>query len=369
MSEGDTHLTLLLTGDVMIGRGVDQLFDIHCDPQLYEPWVTDARHYVSLAEAKHGSIPQPVSYAYVWGDFLEDCATEKPDFRMINLETSLTLSNAYAPRKGIHYRAHPSQVGILRAANIDGCVLGNNHILDWGRDGLEETLKTLKNANIRWAGAGLNAHAAEEGMGFSLSSKNLEVVAWGSVTSGIPLAWQAGMHQSGVNILECSSLSHVLKKLQGLKPSNNVVLVSIHWGDNWGYDIPHEQRSLAHALIDQGGASIVHFHSSHHPKAIEIHSHRLILYGAGDLINDYEGIEGYEEYLPDLGVTYFPRIDGTTGQLLSLRMRVYARRNMRLIRATEKEVMDLSSLLREPCLALGTRLSQRAGNSLTIEFS
>ena len=57
------------------------------------------------------------------------------------------------------------------------------------------------------------------------------------------------------------------------------VVVSIYWGPNWGYPIPKDQRRLAHALIEEAGISIVHGHSSHHAKAIEIYRERLILYG------------------------------------------------------------------------------------------
>jgi poly-gamma-glutamate synthesis protein (capsule biosynthesis protein) len=50
---------------------------------------------------------------------------------------------------------------------------------------------------------------------------------------------------------------------------------------------------------------VVHGHSSHHPKAIELYRGRAILYGCGDLINDYEGIGGYESYRPGLAALYF----------------------------------------------------------------
>lgn len=367
MSAAHSQITMMLTGDVMIGRGIDQLFEPHCHPKLHEPWMTDARHYVDLAEGINGPIPQPVTHTYVWGDSLEDCAKEKPDFRIINLETSLTLSETFATEKSIHYRAHPNQVGILRAANIDGCILANNHIMDWGREGLKETIHTLNVANIRYAGAGCDADEAQKAIEFSLPSTTLKLAAWGSVTSGIPLNWQAGEQQSGVNIMEVLSLRHILQTLKALSAKGTLLIVSIHWGDNWGNDIPLEQRSLAHTLIERGGASIVHFHSSHHPKAIELHRNRLILYGAGDLINDYEGITGHEEYLPHLGVIYFPLIDLISGQVVTLRLRVYVRRNMRLIRATEKEVAELSSFLRKPCFALGTRLIQADGNTLMLD--
>lgn len=65
-----------------------------------------------------------------------------PDFRIINLETSITTSEDWAP-KDIHYRMHPANIPCLTVAKVDCCVLANNHVLDWGRSGLVETLETL----------------------------------------------------------------------------------------------------------------------------------------------------------------------------------------------------------------------------------
>ena len=83
----------------------------------------------------------------------------------------------------------------------------------------------------------------------------------------------------------------------------------MHWGPNWGYEIPDEQRSFAHLLIDRADVSIIHGHSSHHPKAIEVYRNRLILYGCGDFLNDYEGINGYEEFRDDLVLMYFADVE------------------------------------------------------------
>jgi poly-gamma-glutamate synthesis protein (capsule biosynthesis protein) len=68
--------------------------------------------------------------------------------------------------------------------------------------------------------------------------------------------------------------------------------------------VPAEQREFAHCLIDDGGVDIVHGHSSHHPKAIEIRRGKGIIYGCGDFLNDYEGIGGYEHYRPWLALMY-----------------------------------------------------------------
>ena len=84
-----------------------------------------------------------------------------PDLRIINLETSVTSSNDYWKGKGINYRMHPRNIPCLTAANIDGCTLANNHVLDWGYAGLKETLATLKQAHIKTAGAGANIKEAQ----------------------------------------------------------------------------------------------------------------------------------------------------------------------------------------------------------------
>jgi poly-gamma-glutamate capsule biosynthesis protein CapA/YwtB (metallophosphatase superfamily) len=69
-------------------------------------------------------------------------------------------------------------------------------------------------------------------------------------------------------------------------------------------------------LINEAGVDIVHGHSSHHPKGIEVYKNRPILYGCGDFLNDYEGISGYQEYRDDLTLMYFPRMDAASGKLV-----------------------------------------------------
>ena len=116
-----------------------------------------ATGYVELAERANGPIRKPVSFSYIWGDALP--ILQAADACVINLETSITRSDAAWPEKRIHYRMHPDNVACLQAASVDCCVLANNHVLDWGRGGLEETLVTLSDAGIRTAGAGLDLAA------------------------------------------------------------------------------------------------------------------------------------------------------------------------------------------------------------------
>ena len=194
--------TLFLAGDVMTGRGIDQIMRHPSEPVLYESYVRDARAYAALAEEKNGPIPARVDDRYIWGAALAELDRVAPHARIINLETSVTTSVDAWPGKGIHYRMHPGNVGCLTAARIDCCVLANNHVLDWGYAGLEETLETLHAADLRTAGAG--SHAREAAMPATIDNGErgrVLVFGVGSETSGIPRSWQARDDQPGVSMV------------------------------------------------------------------------------------------------------------------------------------------------------------------------
>src|SRR5687768_10922694 len=95
------EVTLFLCGDMMTGRGIDQILPQPCAPHLYESYVRSALGYVELAERVSGPIPRPVPFAYIWGDALEVLERMQPDVRIVNLETAVTTSEDAWPRKGI----------------------------------------------------------------------------------------------------------------------------------------------------------------------------------------------------------------------------------------------------------------------------
>lgn len=121
-----------------------------------------------------------------------------------------------------------------------------------------------------------------------------------------------------------------------MKGAGDVGVVSIHWGSNWGYDVPPAHVRFAHRLID-GGIDIVHGHSSHHPRPFEVYRGKLVLYGSGDFLNDYEGISGYEHYRDDLVLMYFPVVEYGSSRLMTLTMRPMRIRTMKLHRTSTSE--------------------------------
>ena len=110
------RLRIALCGDLMLGRGIDQIQRSHVNPELRERFVTDARDYIALAERRGNTeIPRGVEPAYVWSDARE---------RLERFGPQVTLAN--------------------------------NHVLDSGVAGLEETCAALDRARVPYCGAGRN---------------------------------------------------------------------------------------------------------------------------------------------------------------------------------------------------------------------
>ena len=367
-----TSVTLFLSGDVMLGRGIDQILPNPSDPRLFEPCVRSAVGYVRLAERASGSIPRGVKFNYPWGDVSDLWSLHQPDARIINLETAITASQDADPDKDIHYRMHPGNVPCLTAAGIDCCVLANNHVLDWGRSGLEDTLDALHAAGIRTAGAGRNEAEASSPAVIAIPSGRLLVYGIAFSSSGVPEAWKATRTGAGVNWLPDPSArcaEAVRQRIERDRRAGDLVLVSVHWGGNWGYGIAPSEREFAHHLIDSARVDLVHGHSSHHPKGIEVYRGKTVLYGCGDLLNDYEGIQGHESFRPELALMYFPVIDTRSGELAALTLAPVRTRRFRLQRASAQETAWLAAMMDRECRRLGTCVVGHCNGALGVDWA
>lgn len=364
-------LLLFLCGDVMTGRGIDQILRHPSGPVLYEHWVRDAGVYVELAEALNGPIPRPVDGRYIWGDALEELARRGPDVRIVNLETAVTHCGEHWPDKGINYRMHPDNASCLAEADIDVCVLANNHVLDWGYSGLAETLETLRELGIRQAGAGQTLAEAQAQALVDLGEKGRVIVfALGAASSGIPPEWCAAADRPGVALLPDLSRKTALEigaRVRQVRRDGDVVIASIHWGGNWGYHIPSQHRKFAHWLVEDAGVDLIHGHSSHHPKGIEVFRGKLILYGCGDFLNDYEGIRGYEEFRGDLSLMYFAALDPQSGCVRSLEMVPLQMHRFRLRRASAEDAEWLARILDRESRSTGAPIQLSDNQTLTLK--
>lgn len=366
----DSSVSVFLCGDVMTGRGVDQILPHPGHPRLYEAHIKDARAYVELAERMNGPIPRPVDFAWPWGDALDVIDAAAPDVRVLNLETSITRSDDVDPGKSVCYRMNPANVPCLTAARPDVSGLANNHVRDFGERGLMETLETLRDANLRSVGATPATNSADRPAVGEADFGRVLVFAYGTTSAGVPASWAASDRSAGINVLpdvSAATAHRVADRIRHAKRPGDVAVVSLHWGTNWGYDVTSEQIAFAHGLI-VGGVDLVYGHSSHHPRPIEVYHGKLILYGCGDLINDYEGIRGAEAYRGDLRLLYFADLDTTTGELGVLRMVPMQSYRMRLRHASSKDVDFLWRILSRISAPFNTRIDPKPDGTLELRM-
>ncbi len=329
--------TLLLAGDLMTGRGIDQALAHPGSPQLHEPQVHDARDYLRLAERRHGPVARPLTARQLWGAALQEIKAMQPEAHIVNLETAITAGGAPWPGKGIHYRMHPDNIACLKVAGIDVCTLANNHVLDWGRDGLDDTLATLHKARLRCAGAGADLMQALAPAVVPLpGGRRLLVHACAAPDCGVPPAWAAGSGRAGVALLPDlgeAGLRQLGDAIRRHRREGDLVLLSIHWGANRVDAVPAEHRRFARELVDRDLVDLVQGHSAHHPLPFELHRGKLILYGCGDLINDYEGIDAHPDLAQDAACLYFATVSQDSGRLARLKLVPMQRRRFGLVPA------------------------------------
>jgi poly-gamma-glutamate capsule biosynthesis protein CapA/YwtB (metallophosphatase superfamily) len=248
-------MRLALVGDVMLGRYVNETLQ-----------------------------RQPPEYP--WGDTLP--ILQAADARLLNLECALADGGepwTQTP-KVFHFRSDAKNIAVLRAAEINMVSLANNHTLDYGYEALDETLRTLDEDDIERAGAGRDLNEA----------RRPALIAAGDITVGILAftdnepSWAATPEQGGVHYvpvdLRDARAQELLAAISDAKELVRALIVSAHWGPNWGYRPPQEHIPFAHALIE-AGADVVFGHSGHVFRGVEFYRGRPILYCAGDFVDDY----------------------------------------------------------------------------------
>jgi poly-gamma-glutamate synthesis protein (capsule biosynthesis protein) len=353
----------------MLGRGLDQALAHPGDPELRERHVGSSIAYLQLAERANGAIPRPMGDAEPWGDALEAWRALAPDVRLMNLETAVTRGADFA-FKGVNYRMNPANVGALLAAQPDAVSLANNHVLDFGPEGLLETLDVLRAHGLASAGAGRTLAEAQAPAVMDLGRARVLFYAVAGVDSGVPPSWAAGPRSPGVALVEfgAGSAEALATRIAAERRPGDLAVVSVHWGSNWGYETPESHRRFAQALVESGAVAIVHGHSSHHPRPIEIRGERLILYGCGDFLNDYEGIRGYEEFRSDLAVMYFADVELATGALRALRLVPLRIRRFRLERAAAADADWLAATLTRESRPFGVRFAREPSGTISVSW-
>jgi poly-gamma-glutamate synthesis protein (capsule biosynthesis protein) len=328
-------MRLALTGDVMLGRMVDECV---------------IRNRSLRPEA-------------LWGDILP--LMLNADYRFINLECVISgYGEAWQPTtKAFHFRASPRALDFLRAAKIDGVTLANNHVLDYGPDALLDCLNLLDRAGIKRTGAGATLEEALAPIFFGLPEGPAALV---SLTDNEP-EWEATNRNPGVNYVAYNDRglvdpyrSRMAQVVSAVRKQAELVIVSAHVGPNWGAP-SRAMRALARELLDMG-ADLYWGHSNHSPQGIELYGGKAILYSTGDFIDDYMVDQDERN---DLSFLFM--LDVEKGRIRRISLHPLCIEDLRVRRANEKERRFLSRTMQTRCAAFGASILFQDGiGTITI---
>lgn len=363
-------IRILFTGDVMLARGID-----YFQSKLRNRIPVDASwiKYHKLAKKVNGKFDSDITKynseydenSYIWGNSIDLIHKYQPNVKIINFEAAITNYTKSDESKKIVYKCNPknclSSIDYLRWSaglspqNNDPdnllITLANNHILDWNKQGLLDTIEHLQSNQFHFTGIGYNADNAwkpaihVENILFGTNSDddhgydNIRVytimIGVAMKSSLVPKRWISDPSVKGmIAFIDDQSsddwinpgidlINEVfVNTIESIDDDCNkngsgninidcvfIRILSVHWGGNWDFSIDKKQIEFAHKLIDLNMIDVIHGHSSHHVKAIELYKSKLIIYGCGDFIDDYEGIKSHAQFHKYLSFVYFVDLD------------------------------------------------------------
>jgi len=193
-----------------------------------------------------------------------------------NLEGPLTDRGTPEQDKTFIFRSPPKKVSIaLKKAGFNIVSLANNHTLDYGAEGLSQTIEVLETAGIKHVGAGSNLVAARQPAIFEVNGQRIAILAY-SMT--LPKSFYAGENNAGTAF---GHVKHVREDVIAARKKADIVLVSFHWGQERKTKLRNYQVRLAHVAIDSGASAVI----GHHPhilQGIERYKDGLIFYSLGN---------------------------------------------------------------------------------------
>jgi poly-gamma-glutamate synthesis protein (capsule biosynthesis protein) len=292
-----------------------------------------------------------------WGDVLP--LFQSSDWRFCNLECVVSdLVPERPPPKVFHFRSDARNVAVLQAAGIDAVSCANNHSLDFGPEAMLDMLQILDEAGIAHAGAGGDLEqASRPALTTTRSGTRVAVIA---CTDNEP-DWAAGDRTPGVYFVPAdvdqADASGLFSQVRGARELADLVVVSLHWGSNWGFQPEPGHRELAGAVVE-AGANLVFGHSCHVFRGVEVCRGVPIVYSAGDFVDDY-AIDPVARN--DWSLVHFLDLDGDRGRL-RLRPAVIEDMHARLARGAEATA--ILSRTDSLCRGLGTQALVRESEAV-----
>jgi poly-gamma-glutamate synthesis protein (capsule biosynthesis protein) len=245
-SNDENTINITFTGDVMLGRDVDDSLRQNPHP------------FAGIINLTNGT-----------------------DLTVINLETPLTLSTDQTAKKDITVKTDPQFTYLLRDAGIDVASLANNHVMDFGQSGFNDTLVNLQQNGIKYVGAGNNVQEAFKPLIITIKGKKIAIIAASEFTSSkIPSASETS---PGFAAITRNRLKAAIAEAKAA--GADYIICELHYGAEYNHTPTEFQQNISHMCIDQGAYMVIGHHS-HVPQTIENYKGKLIFYSLGNCVFD-----------------------------------------------------------------------------------
>lgn len=259
MKKNDDYVTLTAVGDIMLGWGVEER--IKGGPSRYP--FESVTPILKSSDITFGNLEAPLtteSKKAVW------------DYTKILDKPVIIDGKTYG--SSIYCKADPIAAERLSHVGFNVLSLANNHIMDYGQEGLNETLEVLAKHDIKTIGAGKNLLEARKPAIFRINGVNVGILAYCDT-------YIAGKRRPGV-----APTKYIEQDIKNLKDNADFIIVSIHQGmDVSEYPLKSEIEQM-HRIIDWG-ANIILRHHPHVVQGVEEYNHGIILYSLGNFVFDY----------------------------------------------------------------------------------
>ncbi len=287
VDSGETSfpVTLNFTGDIMFARRIQTYINQYGYQSLFDP--TSA--------------------------YLQDAA----DITVANLECPLTTSNNAHPTKPILLKGSPQHAAALKYGGIDLVTIANNHILDYGEEGLQETQSVVHDNNVIWFGAGMDSYEASQPAFFSKSGLNFAFLGSSDRTgqyNNYQPYLDAGFNKPGfANLTEFN----IVQQINSVRDVADIVILEMHSGSEYStapessdpeaefyspsFSPADADRELRRFAIDNGADAVI----CHHPHIIhgfEVYKNKLIAHSLGNFIFDLDYPETYPSMILNASV-------------------------------------------------------------------
>lgn len=263
-SVSKSNITMYFTGDVMLGRNVEG----------------------TLASGKN-------VFANVEEMF------KNSDGAVINLEDPMTTSST-AYKSTIPLKANPAYAHVLKENNIVVACLANNHIMDYGDTGLNDTISALNKTGLNYTGAGNNIDQASKPVYLSIKDRKIAILNYmdnttftGFSTSEMAAATvtSPGYAPADPNLIK--------KDIDEAKNNSEMVIVVFHYGNEYSTQPNAYQVSISHQCIDDGADMVIGSHP-HVIQPIEIYNGKPIFYSLGNFVFDMSNSATHESLMVEM---------------------------------------------------------------------